>query len=227
MKRRDFLSVTGGMIAGASLAAVAAACAGDTAGVTPPSPEKGSVKGTVVDANGTPQPIGRIFLLQKSGLNVGVYADVDATGRFDFGPVNAGEYQLSYWGSNRASVPEEFPNPRSVTVSAAAPVSETFQIVISSPGLYGGDVDIYAGDYFFQEQPSGAPNGTVVVKLGTSVCWYNVGAMPHTVTGGPWKDSGPLGHADNFIWVADTVGTFPYRCTFHGAQMLATLQVVP
>ena len=46
--------------------------------------------------------------------------------------------------------------------------------------------------------------------------------MVHTVTGGPWGDSGPLGLDGNFNWTADQVGTFPYRCRYHGTQMIAT-----
>src|SRR5207244_6077373 len=45
---------------------------------------------------------------------------------------------------------------------------------------------------FFQEQPYGLPNAKVVVPLGTLVCWYNVGKNTHSVSGGPWSDSGPL-----------------------------------
>ena len=33
------------------------------------------------------------------------------------------------------------------------------------------NTDIFAGDFFFQSQPVGDANGTVVAKLGTIVCW--------------------------------------------------------
>jgi len=88
------------------------------------------------------------------------------------------------------------------------------------------DRDIFAGEYFFQEQPSGAPNGAVVVKLGALVCWYNVGDVPHTVTGGPWGESGPIGHDGNFMWTANQVGTFTYSCAYHRTKMVASLQVI-
>jgi plastocyanin len=29
------------------------------------------------------------------------------------------------------------------------------------------------------------------------------------------------------MWTSNQVGTFPYRCSYHGTQMIATLQVVP
>ena len=71
------------------------------------------------------------------------------------------------------------------------------------------------------------PNATVVVKLGVTVCWYNVGVMSHTVTGGPWGTSPTLGRAEEFMWTANQVGTFGYRCSFHNPQMQSILQVVP
>jgi hypothetical protein len=188
MNRRGFVSAAGAAVAGTSLAGFVNACAGNNTSVTAPSPPTGSVLGTVVDLSGNVQTIGRIFLLQKSGLNVGTYADVDGTGRFDFGPVEVGEYQLRYWGANLAQVPESLHNPVRITVVAATPTVVQFQVVAGSASGTT-DRDIFAGEFFFQEQPSGPPNGTVVVKLGALVCWYNVGDMLHTVTGGPWGDS--------------------------------------
>ncbi|MGH7695253.1 MAG: hypothetical protein ACRENH_09730, partial [Gemmatimonadaceae bacterium] len=69
-------------------------------------------------------------------------------------------------------------------------------------------------------------NGITTVKIGTTVCWYNVGTQPHSITGGPWNDSGDLNRAQNFIWVANQVGLFPYRCRYHTPHMAATLEVV-
>ena len=37
---------------------------------------------------------------------------------------------------------------------------------------------------------------------------------------------GPIQRGGNFMWLADELGTFPYRCSYHGTQMLATLKVV-
>jgi len=89
----------------------------------------------------------------------------------------------------------------------------------------GDMMEIYVGDYFFQEQPYGKENAEAVVKLGKPVCWYNVGLGPHTVTGGPWVDSGRLERTGNYIWVPDRVGVFGYRCSVHPSQMIATLRV--
>ncbi|MGQ0537846.1 MAG: cupredoxin domain-containing protein, partial [Gemmatimonadaceae bacterium] len=88
------------------------------------------------------------------------------------------------------------------------------------------EIEIYAGDDFFQLQPDGLENGVARVKQGTTVCWYNVGTQPHSVTGGPWRDSGDLGRAQSFIWVADRIGVYPYRCRYHTPHMTATLEVV-
>jgi hypothetical protein len=177
-----------------------------------------------VDLNGRPQGIGRVYLLSKAGLSSGAFADVDAAGAFDFGALPVGEKQLRYWDANHGTVPDQFPNPVRVNITADVPTVVQFQIELGHDnGLYH---DIFIGDYFFQDQPVGDPNGLVVAKLGTIVCWYNVGRVLHTVTGGPWGDSGPLGLGGNFNWTSDRVGVFPYRCSFHGTQMIATLQIV-
>jgi plastocyanin len=121
-------------------------------------------------------------------------------------------------------VPEPLANPVRITVTADAPTVVPFQIVRGEPDE--AVHEIYAGDYFFQDQPFGDPNATVVVKLGTTVCWYNVGLTDHTVTGGPWGDSGPISRTEEFEWTANQVGTFGYRCSFHNPQMQSILQVV-
>lgn len=222
--RRGFLGIVGAAIAGVSLAGISASCSSDRPGTTGPRAVTGTVRGAVVDLAGTPQGIGRIYLLQKTGLNVGVHADVDPSGVFSFDAVVPDDYQVSYWGANRASVPEQFHNPVRIAVAPGVPTIVNFQVVVAASGNTGRDIN--AGDYFFQEQPIGDANGTVVVKFGTTVCWYNVGTMPHTVTGGPWADSGPLAPDANFMWTANQLGVFPYRCSYHAPQMQATLQVV-
>src|SRR5689334_5726132 len=220
--RRRFLSVmargAGAVIIGRFLAA----CGADRApGATK---RMGTVRGTVTDAQGNVQPIGRIYLLLASGENQGVYADVDAHGAFDFGAIDAGSYQLRYWGGAQATVPEPNPNPLRIDVKENAKTVAHFTIALGNPD--GNEIEIYAGDDFYQPQPFGDLNATVTVKVGTIVCWYNVGAHAHTVTGGPWGDSGIIGEAEEFMWTADQPGTFGYRCTFHNPQMQAILRVV-
>ena len=222
--RRAFISAVGAAAAGSVLLPFVASCAAESPNATSPEALKGNVRGNVVDAAGTPTKVGRIFLLDKTGLNRNVFVDVTASGTFDFGSVDVGDYLLMYWGANLARVPESLPNPVWITVLAGVPAVIRFQVQAADPNELM-DRDINAGDFFFQEQPSGEPNATVVVKLGALVCWYNVGSMLHTVSGGPWGDSGPMTHGDNFRWRADQVGTFPYRCNYHGVRMLATLKV--
>jgi plastocyanin len=223
LTRRDFLWTLGSGVASAGLIGAGLAC-GSSEPVSS-SAATGRLRGTVTDASGASQAIGRIYLLLDSGLSQNVFADVNASGMFDFGQVPAGKYQLRFWGGNEASVPEPLENPVRITVTADTATVIPFTIVRGMPNetLH----EIYAGDFFFQDQPFGEPNATVVVKLGTTVCWYNVGLMDHTVTGGPWGDSGSISRAEEFEWTANRLGSFGYRCSFHNPQMQSILQVVP
>jgi len=184
----------------------------------------GRVRGVVSDRAGMPQPfLGRIFLMYNSGQQTGRYAPVDPAGAFHFGDVAPGDWQIRFDAPGVAYVPETMPHPIRFSVSANQ------ETVVQIRVEFGVEDDamheIYVGDYFFQEQPFGKENTETVVKLGESVCWYNVGLQPHTVTGGPWVDSGKLERTANFVWVPDRVGVFGYRCSFHPNQMLATLRV--
>ena len=220
--RRRFVTIVAGAVGATTLARIVSACGGDR--VAGPAKAKGTVRGTVKDAQGNPQAIGRIYLLLKSGENQDVYADVDANGAFNFGQIDIGSYQLRYWGGAQASVPEPSPNPVRIDVAANAEAVVNFTIALGNPDA--SVQEIYAGDNFFQQQPFGDLNAAVTVKVGTVVCWYNVGVNEHTVTGGPWGDSGVLGEAAEFMWTASQVGTFGYRCTFHNPQMQAILNVI-
>ena len=224
--RREFLSMCGSglAVAGVSAAGLAAACGGDNPSAPPASPT-GTVRGTVVDLAGKPQPIGRIYLLLANGLNQNIFANVSSSGTFDLGAIPVGSYQLRFWGDTQASIPEPLPNPVPITVAENTPTVVQFQIAIGTPT--DTVQEIYAGDYFFQQQPYGEPNALVTVKMGVIVCWYNVGVHNHTVTGGPWGDSGTIERAEEFMWTADRVGTFGYRCNFHNPLMQAIVQVVP
>lgn len=221
LDRRRFVTILIGTMGATAVARLVAGCGGDH--VAAPAKPQGTVRGTVKDAQGNPQAVGRIYLLLKSGENQDLYADVDARGAFNFGAIDVGSYQLRYWGGAQASVPEPNPNPVRIEVTANAESVVDFTISLGNPDA---DVqEIYAGDNFFQRQPFGDLNGTVTVKLGTVVCWYNVGVNQHTVTGGPWGDSGTLGEADEFMWTANQLGTFGYRCSFHNPEMQAILNV--
>jgi Plastocyanin len=210
-------------VAGISAASLAAACGGDT--MAAPISVTGSVRGTVTDLTGKPAAVGRVYLLLPSGLNQNIFADVSTAGTYDLGAVPIGSYQLRFWGDTQASVPEPLENPVLITVLAGAATVVQFKVELGSPSETVQE--IYAGDYFFQEQPYGEPNATVTVKAGVTVCWYNVGTHDHTVTGGPWGDSGTIGRAEEFMWTANQVGTFGYRCNFHNPLMQAIVKVVP
>ena len=224
MNRRRFIAGVGSAMVTGSLLGGLEGCGSDVVTVTGPAPT-GTVRGSVIDATGSMQPIGRVYLLQKNGFNAGIYQDVDAKGLFEFGNIDVGAYQLRFWGSNLASVPEPLRNPVPIRIAAAATTTVQFTVEIGK-GYDGPEQEIYLGEFFFQGQPLGEMNGTVTVRLGTLVCWYNVGEVSHDVAGGPWGTSGAIPHGGNFMWKADQAGTFPYRCSSHGTQMLATLTVV-
>lgn len=222
--RRDFLRTLSSGLAATGLTAGGLVACGGSKDIISPAPT-GGVRGTVTDLQGAPQSIGRIYLLLDNGLNQNVFADVTPSGAFDLGQIPAGKYQLRFWGGAQASVPEPLENPVRITVAANQTTVVPFKIARGAPNetLH----EIYAGDFFFQDQPFGDPNATVVVKLGVTVCWYNVGTMDHSITGGPWGDSGAISRAEEFMWPATQVGSFGYRCKFHNPQMQSILQVVP
>ena len=154
-------------------------------------PRTGRIAGEIVDLLGAPQPLlGRIFLMYESGLQTGQSVSVDGDGRFAFADIPEGEWQLRFHAPGVAYVPEQLPHPVRVTIMANE--TTTVRIAIERGWEDGVPmVEIYIGDYFFQEQPFGSANGETVVTLGTPVCWYNVGLTRHTATGGFW-DSGAL-----------------------------------
>lgn len=211
-----------------ALGSFAVACGGDGAAgpqEPPPPPALGAIRGIVTDLQGIPQAsLGRLYLMRQTGQQTGRVADVDGDGRFLFDSLEARDYKVRFHGAGRAYVPDGIVHPIPVTVEMGktAEIQVRIQLGVNNEM----EVEIYAGDDFFQLQPDGLENGTTSVKLGTSVCWYNVGTQPHSVTGGPWGDSGDLNRADNFIWVANQVGVFPYRCRYHTPHMAATLEVV-
>lgn len=223
LTRRAFLAAAGWSAAAASLAGAVGSCGGGSIAPAVPKPV-GRVRGMVTDLAGTPQPLlGGVYLMYSTGQHSGRGTAVDPAAEFQFDDVPPGDWQIRFHAPGRAYVPESLPHPIRFSVTAER---ETFITVKIERGVQEDAMhEIYVGDYFFQEQPSGKENAETVVRLGESVCWYNVGLVPHTVTGGPWVDSGLLNRAGNFIWIPDRVGLFGYRCSFHPSQMIATLRV--
>jgi plastocyanin len=76
-----------------------------------------------------------------------------------------------------------------------------------------------AGDAVFS--PS-----SLVVPVGTTVTWKNVGSVAHTVTGDDlaFNDSGPLDPGESFSKTFAKPGTFTYRCGPH-PNMIGTVVV--
>ena len=228
MTRRGFLQVVSSIAGSAALGSVASACGGgggEAAAPPPPGSATGAIHGIVTDMQGTPQfSLGRLYLMRETGQQTGRIADVNAEGRFSFDNLEPRDYKVRFHAAARAHVPEGIIHPIPVKVETGKTAEIQVRVELGVENEM--EVEIYAGDDFFQLQPDGQENGTTRVKLGTTVCWYNVGTQPHSVTGGPWSDSGDLNRSANFIWVANQVGVFPYRCRYHTPHMAATLEVV-
>ena len=218
LTRRDFL-----VLSAAGGAGILLACSG-TRDVTKPAVLTGRITGDVVDLLGSPQAsLGTVYLMYPSGLQTGISSPVDANGHFAFDNVPAGAWQVRFYAPGVAYVPEQLANPVRVEVNANQTITVRFKV---ERGWEDGApmIEIYIGDNFFQEQPLGAANAETVVKIGTPICWYNVGVSQHTTTGGLW-DSGPLNQTEAYIWVPDRTGVFPYTCRFHSTQMISSLRI--
>lgn len=218
LTRREFLLASMAGTAGALLA-----CSGARDTTQPASPT-GVITGDVVDLLGAPQAsLGTVYLMYPSGLQTGRFAPVDANGRFEFSDVQVGSWQVRFYAPGAAYVPEQLANPVRVAVEANQTITVRFKV---ERGWEDGApmIEIYIGDNFFQAQPLGAANAETVVKIGTPICWYNVGLAQHTTTGGFW-DSGPLNQTESYIWIPDRTGVFPYTCRFHGTQMISSLRI--
>jgi hypothetical protein len=178
-----------------------------------------------MDVQGNPQPrFGSLILMYPSGRHVGITATPDDTGKFGFQNLAAGDYQLRFQAAGQAIIPEPYQHPLKFTVQGSKTTEVTVRI---QRGTFAqNQVEIYCGDDFYQLQPNGDENSETVVKVGTIVCWYNVGLKVHTVTGGPWNDSGDLRKTQSYIWVADTAGFYPYHCKYNQPAMQATLRVI-
>jgi len=84
--------------------------------------------------------------------------------------------------------------------------------------------------------PSGAKSVKIVdfafepssmtVPVGTTVTWTNSGAVAHTVTSDTGAfGSGQLQPGATYQFTFSAPGTFPYHCSNHPTQMLATITV--
>jgi hypothetical protein len=227
MSRRDFVARLAAAGSGIVLAGTSA-CGGSgtDSGITSPPPGTGTITGIVSSLDGTPQPrLGTLILMTARGRQTGARSSPDASGRFSFLEVTAGEYQLRFDAPGLAVVPEPFPHPIRFSVEAGKTTDVPVRVQL---GNYNQNlVEIYIGDGFFQLQPNGTENGECVVTVGTNVCWYNVDTAVHTVSGGPWGDSGDLQKSQAYLWPATTAGLFGYQCRYHASSERALLRVIP
>lgn len=224
LSRRDFVSLVSRSAAGLVVVGGASAC-GDGGATDPPgSTPTGDATGLVLDLQGVPQAgFGELILMYPSGHHIGPRVTPDAAGRFRFNNLMAGDYQIRFSSNGQAIIPEPYQHPIKFSVRG----EETTDVPVRiQRGNFGqNQVEIYCGDDFFQLQPNGQENSQVTVRLGTVVCWYNVGEKVHTITGGPWNDSGDMQRTQSYIWVANQTGTFPYRCKYNQPQMQSVLRV--
>ena len=222
--RREFVRVIGVVVGGLSLGA--AGCGGGGDGGAGPSGMLGAVEGLVTDVQGAIQAgFGSVILMYPTGQHVGSVATPDAAGKFRFAGLAAGDYQLRFQAAGQAIVPEPYRHPIKFSVEAGRVT--TLTVRIQRGNFPQTQVEIYCGDDFYQLQPAGAENAETVVPVGTIVCWYNVGLKVHTVTGGPWNDSGDLQKTQPYIWVATVPGLHAYQCKYNQPAMRATLRVTP
>lgn len=226
ISRRDFVRIASVSVASVALGSTAG-CAGDDSVSAPvPTATMGRVEGVVMNVQGVAQGnFGTLILMYPSGQHVGMTVAPDASGKFRFNDLPPGDYQIRFEASAQAIVPEPYQHPIKFSVEAGRATQLTVRI--QRGNFAQNQVEIYCGDDFFQLQPNGSENGETVVKLGTVVCWYNVGLKVHTVTGGPWDDSGDLQKTQSYIWVATVPGVHAYRCRYNQPGMRATLRVVP
>ena len=221
LSRRSFLLTAATGVTAAAAGGLVLSCTKASGDIVAPV-GRGSLRGQVVDALGAPQPaLGRLTLMYESGLRTGAYADTDAAGVFTFTNLLPGNYQVRFDAPGVAHMIEEVPVPAAVRSGEVT----ALQVHAQRGPDETDEVQIYIGDYFYQAQPFGIENGETVLKLGVKACWYNVGQLVHSVTGGPWVESGDMGRPASFMWVADRVGVFGYRCRYHPDRMQGTLRV--
>jgi hypothetical protein len=227
LSRRDFVARLAA-VGGGIILANTSACGSDSicGCVAPPPGGTGTITGLVSSLDGAPQPrLGTLILMTARGRQTGARSSPDANGRFSFLDVTPGDYQIRFDAPGLAVVPEPFPHPIRFTVEAGKTTDVPVRVQL---GNYNQNlVEIYVGDGFFQLQPNGTENGECVVKVGTNVCWYNVDTAVHTVTGGPWGDSGDLQKSQAYLWPATTTGLFGYQCRYHASSEKALLRVIP
>ena len=67
---------------------------------------------------------------------------------------------------------------------------------------------------------------TLTISVGTAVTWENKASTSHTSNSDEalWG-SGTLAEGDEFSFLFEEAGTFPYFCTFHPDQMKGTIVV--
>jgi plastocyanin len=71
--------------------------------------------------------------------------------------------------------------------------------------------NVYIYDNYYSPQYLTIPGGTTVT-------WYNMGSMNHTVTFNSGINSGTITPGSSFSWTFSTSGTYNYYCQFHSGM---------
>jgi len=203
LTRRDFLATS----AATAIGALLVGCGGGKNLIGPPPPT-GTITGDVVDLTGARQPsLGQIYLMYENGLQSGRSVAVDAAGRFAFSDVPTGPWQLRFHAPGIAYVPEEFPHPVRVTVTADR---TTTVRIVTERGWEDGSpmVEIYIGDSFLPAQPLGSPTAEPILKSGSTTRWDRRGLRMQTTASGRW-DHRALNRPPSYLCEPDLVGNFP------------------
>ncbi|MGH7675206.1 MAG: cupredoxin domain-containing protein [Gemmatimonadales bacterium] len=113
-----------------------------------------------------------------------------------------------------------------IALLAALPACSLEVDAPDSPIPGSTTVNVAIGDFLYQPD-------TVTIARGSSVVWTNTGPSPHTTTSDSsyWDSkamavAGP-GSVGRFARQFQSVGTFPYHCDLHPADMNGTVIVTP
>ena len=157
-------------------------------------------------------------------INSNIIHDIlsDSSGNFLLRDVTPGVYDLHIYtpANYRLAATQQNPIPLSVTEL------QTYRpniALVQSPGTPAAPGVGYVQVVNFLYNPS-----TVRINRGGTVTWQNFEPDFHTVTSeiGSELDSGILRRTNRYVHTFNTIGQFPFRCTFH-EQMQGVVIVEP
>lgn len=182
----------------------------------------GQLVGCVGDAAGVAYAGGALHLFHADGRPTGRVVVSAADGSFAFPGLAAREYQLHFHGGAAATLDDASLHVLRVAIHPGETVRRELRVVRGT--FTPRPVEVACADGCYRALPDGDA-ADVTVALGSVVCWRNMDRVPHTVTGGPWGDSGEIASGAAWYWIATQPGRFAYHCRRRGASMRATVHV--